>query len=144
MKKAITEFRGEYAFLSNFYNSPFIYDDYEFQTVEHGYQAYKAEDKKMFHRIRRANTANDAKRMGRRIRLRTDWELIKVGLMENLVWSKFKTKELRKRLLETGDTPLIEGNTWGDTFWGICDGVGENNLGKLLMMIRGRVREWSL
>ena len=57
--------------------------------------------------------------------------------MYSLVWEKFSTHEhLRNLLLETGDQELIEGNTWGDTYWGTCNGVGENHFGKFLMNIR--------
>jgi ribA/ribD-fused uncharacterized protein len=136
----ISEFRGEYAFLSNFYNSAFEYDGFEFTTVEHAYQAYKTEDKKMFNLIRLAKTANEAKRMGKRVRLRDDWELIKVGLMENLIWNKFKDKKLRKKLLNTGAAVIQEGNTWGDTFWGVYQGTGENVLGKIIMQVRDKLR----
>jgi predicted NAD-dependent protein-ADP-ribosyltransferase YbiA (DUF1768 family) len=56
--------------------------------------------------------------------------------MEDLSRQKFSHPELRQKLLDTGSCTLVEGNTWGDTFWGVCDGVGENHLGKLLMTIR--------
>lgn len=43
--------------------------------------------------------------------------------------------------MRTGESILIEKNTWGDTYFGVCNGVGENNLGKDLMSIRYRLLE---
>jgi len=73
--------------------------------------------------------------------MRNDWEEVKVSVMRDLIRQKFKPgSELSDRLLDTGDWLLEEGNTWGDTFWGVCDGVGENWLGRLLMERRGELR----
>lgn len=83
-----------------------------------------------------------AKRQGRQVALREDWEEVKVGLMEEVVRAKFfQNPDLGKRLLATGDTPLVEGNTWGDTCWGVDTrtGQGENHLGLILMKIRGEL-----
>ena len=49
--------------------------------------------------------------------------------------------ELGNKLLETGNQELVEGNTWGDIFWGVCNGKGQNWLGKILMMVRDEIRE---
>ena len=72
--------------------------------------------------------------MGRIVELRPDWENIKINVMASLVAQKFMQPHLRDMLLATGDAKLIEGNTWGDRFWGQCSGVGENQLGKILML----------
>ena len=61
-------------------------------------------------------------------------------IQEDLLWIKFSIPELRTKLLETDDAELIEGNTWGDTYWGTCSGIGQNHLGKLLMKTRFKIR----
>lgn len=81
-------------------------------------------------------TAGQAKRRGYRVKLRDDWELVKLGIMEDLVRQKFNEKTLGDMLLATGDAELVEGNDWGDKFWGVCDGEGQNMLGKILMKVR--------
>jgi N-glycosidase YbiA len=77
---------------------------------------------------------------GKRVALRSDWEVVKVGIMEQCLRSKFAGSELRSLLLSTGDAELVEGNTWNDRFWGVCRGKGQNHLGKLLMRIRSELR----
>lgn len=77
-----------------------------------------------------------AKRAGQRLALRPDWEQIKQAVMLNLQRQKYSYPELRTLLLATGNLELIEGNTWGDTYWGVCNGVGDNWLGKILMQVR--------
>lgn len=78
-----------------------------------------------------------AKRYGRTIELRSDWDKIKYNVMLKIVTRKFKNNtDLFQKLLDTAPSKLIEGNTWGDVYWGICNGKGENNLGKILMAIR--------
>ena len=62
--------------------------------------------------------------------------------MYEIVKAKFEQNEdLRKRLINTGDEELIEGNTWGDKIWGKVKGEGQNNLGKILMRVRKELRE---
>jgi predicted NAD-dependent protein-ADP-ribosyltransferase YbiA (DUF1768 family) len=57
--------------------------------------------------------------------------------MRIILENKFGDYELRERLNSTKGCELIEGNTWGDKFWGQCPlGNGRNELGKLLMSIR--------
>lgn len=134
----IDKFDGEYAFLSNFYPSSIFdsNDGFTYPTVEHFFQAKKSLILKEREMISKADTPGKAKRMGRKVQLRSDWEDIKLLVMEDALRRKFSKARFREALLATGDEELIEGNWWGDTFWGVCKGVGENNLGKLLMKIR--------
>ena len=133
----INSFDGEFAFLSNFFTSPFEGPDGTvFMTVEHYFQAMKTTDKIEFHTIASALTPGIAKRLGRRCLLREDWEQIKEKVMEDGLRFKFADPELRQKLIDTHPHDLIEGNWWGDRFWGVCDGIGENKLGKLLMKLR--------
>jgi len=109
-----------------------------YPTVEHYYQAMKTLDLKQREAIRLALTAGDAKRLGGECELRPDWDDVKLQIMEEALRQKFKRNPLHDQLMATGRQELIEGNTWGDKFWGV-DGTGENHLGKLLMQIRDEV-----
>ena len=88
-------------------------------------------------------TPNCAKRLGRQVELRSDWETVKYDVMYQVCMAKFQQNpELLRKLVRTGDAELIEGNTWGDRVWGVdlYRGVGENHLGKILMKIREELR----
>ena len=85
-------------------------------------------------------TPGQAKRAGNKLVLRPDWEQIKIIVMTDLCRIKFQDPHMRKLLLDTGDAELIEGNWWNDTFWGVCNGIGQNHLGKILMAIRNLLR----
>ena len=134
-------FDGENEFLSNFYSSPVEYEGIKYQTVEHAFQAAKTLENHERENIALLPTAGKAKRAGKKVKLRQDWEKIKLQVMEELLRKKFGDKELRKRLLATGNKELVEGNNWKDTFWGVCNGKGQNHLGRLLMKVREEIRE---
>jgi ribA/ribD-fused uncharacterized protein len=104
--------------------------------VEHAYQAAKTLDRVARLEIANLETPGQAKRKGRNVTLRADWEEIKLDVMRACIAQKFSREPLRSQLLATGDTPLVEGNHWGDTFWGVCKGKGQNNLGVILMQVR--------
>lgn len=134
--KNITEFQGEYRFLSNFWPASILYGDILFPTTEHAYQAAKTIKRKERIAIAECTTPGRAKRLGAQCELRSDWDYIKLDVMRKLLVIKFQIPELQILLLATGDAQLEEGNKWGDTFWGVCNNVGENHLGKLLMAVR--------
>ena len=137
-------FDGKYAFLSNFYSSPIspFNDGIVYPTVEHAFQAYKTTDINKRKEIAAQPTPGKAKYLGRHVKIRDDWQEIRINVMYIALKEKFKDLELQTKLLSTGNAELIEGNTWSDNFWGDChcpkcrDIKGENNLGKLLMKIR--------
>ena len=137
-------FDGKYAFLSNFYSSPIApFDDgIIYPTVEYAFQAYKTTDINKRKEIAAQPTPGKAKRLGRHVKMRDDWREIRIDIMYIALKEKFRDLELRTKLLATGNSELVEGNTWSDNFWGDChcpkcrDIKGENNLGKLLMKIR--------
>lgn len=133
-------FDGEYAFLSNFYDSPIQNGDIVFPTVEHYFQAQKTNDLEMQRKIAAAPTPGKAKQMGRRVELRGDWEDIKDHIMFVAIDKKFSIPELQEKLLATGDEELVEGNWWGDQYWGVCNGKGKNKLGKILMAKREQIK----
>src|SRR5262245_37464769 len=142
--QSITAFHGAYAFLSNFAASPVVLDGETYPTVEHAFQAAKTFDPAQRQSIREANTPATAKRLGRQVTLRADWEQVKFEIMRQLLLQKFTLPELRAALLATGDAELIEGNTWNDRTWGktLVKGqwVGKNWLGELLMAERREIR----
>lgn len=134
----VESFTGRYRFLSNFFMAAIPFDGQQWASVEHLYQALKTHDSVKREEIRRANSSAQAKRLGKRVKNREDWEEVKVGMMSMCLTLKFSAfhPRLMKSLLDTGDAELVEGNTWGDTYWGVYNGVGENQLGKLLMRRR--------
>jgi ribA/ribD-fused uncharacterized protein len=136
----IDQFKGERAFLSNFWPSPAILDGIAHRTVEHAFQAAKTFNRHERELIAAQPTPGAAKQAGRKVSLRPDWEAVKVQIMEDLVRRKFADPELAHKLLATGDEDLIEGNTWNDRFWGVCRGQGRNELGKILMPVRAELR----
>jgi len=133
----IDSFRGKYRFLSNFYPSAITMGGIIYPTVEHYFQAMKTTSITQRKEIAKAHSPGSAKRLGRRILLRKDWELVKINFMVEGLLEKFTTHlELREKLLKTAPHQLIEGNTWGDRYWGMYKGRGQNILGHTLMLIR--------
>lgn len=137
----IDKFRGKYWFLSNFYESPIEDENITYPTVEHYFQAQKTLNREEKLKIAKASKPAKAKKMGRQVNLRKDWENIKLQVMEKALRLKFQNPELRKKLIATGYEELVEGNPWGDRYWGVCNGSGKNKLGKLLMKIRKELQE---
>ena len=140
-QKNIDSFRGDYDFLSNFYEAVINYQGIQYLNNESAFQAQKCleESEKMeFSYL----SAGKAKRKGRQIKLRPDWEQVKVPIMEEIVRAKFsQNPQLAEKLIATADRKIVEGNTWNDIFWGVdaATGKGENHLGEILMKIRGEL-----
>src|SRR5688572_28262831 len=136
MTAVIRQFTGDYAFLSNFYT------ELNGLSVEHRFQAAKTLAPHQRDAVLSARTPGSAKRLGRKVPLRPDWEDIKLEVMKDLVRSKFTEPELREKLLATGDAILQEGNRWNDTYWGVSlqTGKGANHLGQILMAVREEAR----
>lgn len=135
----INKFRNKYAFLSNFYPCDVTYEGLKFKSVESAFQAAKTpniEDRKVFVNL----SARDAKKQGRSLMLRSDWEKIKEEVMYKCLQSKFSNEDLKKALIETYPNELVETNTWGDIYWGVYNKIGDNRLGKLLMQLRDELR----
>jgi len=140
-QKVIDSFRGEYGFLSNFFEAPFYIEDVRYASVEHAYQAHKTLDESAKEIIRNAKSPAEAKKLGRCVQLRPDWDEVKVDLMKLFIQKKFENPFARHMLLSTNNTILIEGNTWNDVTWGVCKGVGQNLLGVILMETRSKIME---
>lgn len=140
-------FDGKWAFLSNFYHSPIEFEGIFYPTNEHFFQAMKTLDVNERQKVANCVSPGQAKRMGRRVALRPDWEEVKEDVMLQGLQIKFADKTLRSWLLETGDEELVEGTTWHDNEWGNCSCPkcanieGKNKLGKLLMKVRRMIQE---
>ena len=143
----ISDFDKEWAFLSNFYWSEIEFEGITYLTNEHFFQAMKTLDIDERRAIANCLTPGQAKRMGRRVALRPDWEDVKESVMLEGLYLKFADEQLADWLLETGDEELVEGTTWHDNEWGNCSCPkcahieGKNKLGKLLMKVRSEIRK---
>ncbi|ASN83273.1 NADAR family protein [Deinococcus ficus] len=136
----IRGFQGEYRWLSNFWrlSRPVKLSGIEFWTVEAAYQAAKTLDLDDRRHLATLDPG-DAKRYGRTVKMRPDWDSIKLDVMTQLTRHKFRDPALRTRLLSTGTLQITEENTWGDTFWGVSRGKGQNHLGQILMALRHEI-----
>lgn len=141
MVEKIMEFRGAYHFLSNMYSAPFEWDGRRYKNSEAAFQSAKTMNPQERDAFSEMNGVV-AKRAGKKVLLRGDWEDVKDGVMEEVVRAKFsQNPELLEKLLATGDAELVEGNRWHDQYWGfdLLKGVGENHLGMILMRIRAEL-----
>ena len=135
----IDKFEGENFFLSNFYEAPVSYNGIDYDNSEAAFHAQKC--------VERAHefshlTPKEAKKLGRSVELRNDWEEVKDDIMHDIVKNKFtQNKNLENMLLSTGEAILVEGNWWHDTYWGMCNGKGKNKLGQILMEVRSEIRK---
>ena len=137
MPDIITRFRGPFKFLSNLYATPITYKGHTYCCLEAAYQAQKSLDSTIHARFANIRLPYKARGMGQRIKtIRPDWFDIRISIMEELLYIKFSHPQLKEWLQCTGQSKIVECNTWGDTFWGIYNGVGENHLGTLLMKVR--------
>lgn len=141
MVERIQRFSGRYSFLSNFFPANTTFEGLVYPSVEHAYQAAKTLDVGLRKAFQSRMSPSQAKAQGQRLELRSDWEQVKLEVMLACLRSKFDVGPLRQALLDTGEAELVEGNTWGDRFWGVCRGEGENHLGRLLMQVRSEVRK---
>ena len=128
---------------SNFAPFPIALDGERWPTTEHYFQSMKFDIPDYKLKIRRANSPAEAARLGRdrKVKMRRDWESVKVEIMRDALMAKFtQHEELRALLLSTGDAKIVE-HTESDAFWGDGgDGSGKNTLGQLLMQVRESLR----
>jgi ribA/ribD-fused uncharacterized protein len=139
----ITSFQGSNRFLSNFWPAKVVFEGVEYPSVENAYQAAKTLDPSL--RVPfQTYTAGEAKKQSHKLKVREDWNEVKLNVMRDLLLQKFRDKDLLEELKRTGTKLLIEGNIWHDNFWGDCScgkraecaKTGMNHLGQLLMAIR--------
>lgn len=141
----IKGFFGEYRWLSNFwYITNPIVDKFAipYYTNEHYYQACKSDQENVRLYISLLKSPGEAKKAGAKITKRANWHDVSLDVMREGLEQKFtKNNDLKQKLLDTGDAYLEETNTWKDFFYGVCNGIGENHLGKLLMQLREQLRK---
>lgn len=132
--------KGDKRFLSNYHYTEIVYNGLRVPSTEHAYQMMKATNNEDKLYVAFQPTANMARKAGKKITCRSDWESIKVDVMREVNRIKYQDPELREKLIATGDDELVEYNWWGDIFWGVCEGKGKNMLGKILMELREELR----
>lgn len=136
----IKGFFGKYRWLSNFWYAPVMYGGIIYPTNEHAYQAAKTDNEQLHKEVLVLTSPMDVKKWGYTIRLKSDWDSIKYGIMKSIVVDKFtRNKHLTLWLIATKDAYLEETNTWNDTYWGVSGGIGLNNLGNILMEVRSEL-----
>lgn len=137
----VVQFRGQWRFLSNFYFCDIEYQGDTYPSVEHAYQAAKTlnlSERRIFQHP--STSAAEAKQLGKTVTLQENWHTKSLKIMEDLCYQKFSNYNVLRNALCEIEGEIIEGNTWGDTFWGECPlGNGENHLGKILMRVRDRL-----
>lgn len=133
-------FRGKYSFLSNFFPVKIFFQGLEYPTVENAFQAAKTTDETLRRQFQNISPS-EAKKLGKTLPLREDWNEVRIQTMAELLAIKFSHIELRKKLLQTCGV-LVEDNYWHDNFWGRCtcdrcsSKLSENLLGKMLTALR--------
>jgi len=137
----ITSFKGDHHFLSNFYLCAVDFGGIQYPSSEHAYQAQKSKHRHVKLFIANKSTPGQATRAGQGIHIREGWDAEKLEVMERILRKKFANHYLKRLLQATGNAELIEGNEWHDTFWGMCNGLGQNQLGLILMKIRKDANE---
>ena len=137
----IPALQGEYRFLSNFHPCPIrTKSGLVFPSSEHAYQAFKTTNQSTRRYFTTLPEPGDAKRLGKTLVLRRGWNEMRPRVMLNILRAKFfQNLELGMRLVNTCDAKIVEGNWWGDKYFGVCNGIGENVLGLLLMQVRHEV-----
>lgn len=138
--KEIKGFFGDYRFLSNFFDAPVWFEGLLYPSTEHAFQAAKVESvfRDKFLAITASKSKTEWKKYPRVDKSGPEWDARKFDVMRLVLFEKFiRNKEVREKLLATGDRYLEETNHWGDTIWGVdITKGGTNELGKMLMKIR--------
>jgi len=138
----IKQFQGEYRWLSNFVPCTITMEGFLYPSVENAYMSAKS-NSIIWKRFCQQETAGNVKRKSREIELIDNWSDIKDDVMKSCLIQKFFQEPYKSKLIATKDEFIQEGNMWGDRYWGVClkTGIGENRLGKMIMEIRGKIKE---
>lgn len=139
----IKEFQKEYRWLNNFAPVKITLDNIDYYSVEHAYMSAKSDNiewKKFCSDSE--NKAGDVKRKSKTLKVKDNWNEIKIQIMRECIKQKFNQEPYKTKLLNTGTEYIQEGNMWNDKFWGVClkTNKGQNNLGKLIMEIRNQLK----
>lgn len=141
MTESVLGFFGDYRYLSNFHVCVFSWNGIVWSSSEHAYQSAKLKDTDLMKRFAKLSTPKDAKIAGGLIRCRSDWDEVKYEIMYQIVKAKFaQNGDIADMLVGTGSAYLEETNTWYDTIWGVCNGIGTNWLGEILMRVREEIK----
>ena len=140
MPMRIDQFLGRYFFLSTSALSSAKFDGDLYPSVAQAFAAAKTLDLDVRAKLRGLCNPAWSNKLDRQGAVRPDWDAVKIGIMRQLLRDKFSEPKLAEALLDTGDAELVEGNVWGNNFWGLSEGRGENMLGRLLMQVRGEIR----
>lgn len=134
MNEPIRGFSGEYRWLSNFWPCKVRCHGLLYPNLEAAYQSCKTLDVHSWTELV-GMTGSQAKKFGRTLVIRDNWDSDKLRIMAELIAEKFSdlNPNLKRLLISTGEQQIIEENWWNDRFWGVCRGSGENHLGRLLM-----------
>lgn len=133
-----TGFRGDLYFLSNMYPCTVVVNNIRFSSSEAAFQSFKFADKTRRIQFGMMNGYQSKKfwRLNAGL-IRPDWNEIRVDVMKGVLRRKFAQNPLlADKLITTSNIFLVEYNTWGDTFYGVCNGVGKNMLGRLLKEVK--------
>lgn len=131
---------GEYRWASNFHICPVWFDGLLYTSTEAAYQSAKTldmEKRKEFTTMEPLESMRAGRALEKTPYFRADWNDVKYDVMSSCIFDKFyRNMDLREKLLATGSKNIEEANHWDDIYWGVCEGFGESNLGKVLMGIR--------
>lgn len=134
-------FFGEYRWLSNYHVCPVVYESLEYKSSEAAYQAAKTTDEYL-RKVISEMEPDKSRKAGRSFKARKDWDRMKKKVMYEVLKDKFtRNVDLREKLLNTGSKYLEETNYWGDTYWGVHEGKGKNQLGEVIMQIRKEIQD---
>lgn len=135
---------------SNFlpFDRPLIYDGETYRTPEHFYQAMKTTSKNRRAEIAATPKPGSAKRLGREVAIRKDWEDVKYGVMMYAQLWRFREGSPARDVLMNVEGDIVEWNNWHDRIWGKCvceecGGEGGNLLGRILMRIRDEALDFG-
>ena len=135
----VDDFHGQHAFLGNFFPAKVEVDGLVYANAEAAYQASKCAAPAQRRRFAELTSPTAARRLGAQVTTDADWPARRVDAMARVLRAKFANPDLRDQLLATGNARLVFINAWGDAFWGVCDGAGENHLGRLLEQLRAQL-----
>ena len=128
----INKFEGRYRFLSNFYPCEIEHQGIKYPSVENFYVAMKVNDQQLINgkyytpgdfreMIALIKNPSEVKKIGSKVKLRSNWDEKKLESMNWAVRQKFKNnQELKEMLLNTSNQDIVEENYWHDIYWGIC------------------------
>lgn len=139
----IRKFDKEHKWLSNFAPCTIVLNGISYPSVEHAYMSAKSNDVRWYLKCTDESIKpGTIKKLSRGILLVSNWDAIKIEVMQECLNQKYRQEPYRTLLIETDDVFIQEGNYWGDTFWGVDlnTNTGDNRLGKLIMEIRENLK----